>query len=478
MRESDGAGASTGGPLDVGPSSKRYHRAMDVDATILAVASPAGRAARGIMRGSGADLLPLLQPHLSGVRKLHDRRGLCRTRLAVDGLDLPCLAIVFKAPRSYTGQDAVELQVPGNSLLLERIIDGLLASARARSLDVRRAEPGEFTARAYLNGKMDLIAAEGVAATIAAHSDAELRAARMLSSGALASFAHRSADDLASALALVEAGIDFTDQEDVVAIDPHDLHARLRDLRDRIEAQLRRSVGMESLEEIPWVVFRGAPNAGKSTLFNALLGRERAVVSEIAGTTRDVLAEPMTIDTAHGPAEVMLIDLAGADEADTIVDREMQTAASEALRRAALILHCVPAGDLKPDARGREIVVTTKTDRHAGPPLFGPAVSAVRGEGLGDLKRLIAERLADRAVSLEADVMVLQARHESALRRAAEHLREAQDVVESSRDRQIESPELIASSMRAALDDLAGLAGDVTPDDVLGRIFTSFCVGK
>jgi tRNA modification GTPase len=457
------------------------------DAAILAVASPPGHGLRGIIRGSGAGLFEAIAPHVARPDPARPARGLMRARVRIGPLDVPALAMICPAPHSYTGEDALELQLAGNPVLLERIIDGLLASARQRGLDVRRAEPGEFTARAYLNGKMDLIEAEAVAAMIAARSDAELRAARMLSSGALSRLAHELADDLAGALALVEAGIDFTDQEDVVAILPRDLHGRLTDLRDRIDSMLRHAVGMESLEAIPWVVLTGAPNAGKSTLFNALLGRRRAVVSDIAGTTRDVLAEPLAIDTAHGKAEVMLVDLAGADEAESLVSRAMQLAAGEARRRAELILHCVPAGEVRPDVRGREIVVTTKMDLHAasrgGPRAIGLCVSALQGQGLNEVRQLIAARLAARAVSLDADLMVMLARHESALRAARAHLAEAIDVVGAALgsgrdDRHLASPELAAASMRAALDQLAGLAGAITPDDVLGRVFASFCIGK
>src|SRR5690606_37577895 len=140
-------------------------------------------------------------------------------------------------------------------------------------------------------------------------------------------------------------GIDFTDQEDVVAIAPADLHDRLTHLEQQLRTQLDRAVGMERLEAIPWVVLTGPPNAGKSTLFNALLGRERAVVSDVAGTTRDVLTEPLHISTEHGDAEVMLVDLAGLEHVDPLADAEtlepqMQRAAREAASRAELVLAC------------------------------------------------------------------------------------------------------------------------------------------
>jgi tRNA modification GTPase len=432
--------------------------------------------------------------------------------------------------------------------LLERVVDGLINSGKSRGIVARRAEPGEFTARAFFNGKLTITEAEGVAATIAARSDAQLRAAGWLRRGALGSLAQALADELASALALVEAGIDFTDQEDVVAIAPSALHDRLRSLHGRITAQLDRAVGAEQLEAIPWVVLAGDPNAGKSTLFNALLGRARAVVSRVAGTTRDVLAEPLTIETGHGSAEVMLVDLAGADTAESALNQKMQSAARSAMERAELVLRCVPAdSEGRSDAPGAtgssparaevrsiqegELVVRTKADLHSdrrggvdprprsaraaadqggheavpcttadhptlplAPSLRGRGeraalitvercadalpVSAKTGEGLDELRRVIGERLRDRAISLAADALALHPRHEAALRSAQRSLTEAIALIEPSRHERVPDPELVAAAMRAALDDLGGLAGQITPDDLLGRIFATFCVGK
>jgi tRNA modification GTPase len=499
---------------------------VDTSSVILAVASPPGRAARGIVRLSGAQTFDLLQPHLTlqttraeagpderrdeggGIERGRDEeterrrdgesaqrrqgddsppfpRGVHRALLTgVLPGELPALALVFTAPQSYTGEDSAELQLPGNPLLLERIIDTLIASAGRRGIDARRAEAGEFTARAFMNGRMTLTEAEGVAATIAARSDAELRAARLLTAGRLGSLARSLADRLAAGLALVEAGIDFTDEEDVVPIPPIELHERVAAMRDDIRAQLAHAVGMEQLQAIPWVILLGEPNTGKSTLFNALLGRERAVVSDIAGTTRDVLAEPLTIDTDHGPAEVMLVDLAGLDRSATALNEQMQAVIREAMGRAELIIRCVPvdAPALTADDEPDELVARTKADLAPSDFRAGKqeiVISAVTGLGLDDLRRHIADRLADRAVSLAADAIVLRPRHDAALRSAVANLDEAAVLIEPQRrDRVLRHPELIAAAMRSALDDLGSLAGDITPDDVLGRIFASFCVGK
>ncbi|MCP3904965.1 MAG: hypothetical protein GY715_15180 [Planctomycetes bacterium] len=466
---------------------------MDTTSVILAVASPPGRSARGIVRLSGPDTFDLLRPHLAaddGAAVGADR-GLHAATLSLAFGQVRCLALLFPAPASYTGEDAVELHMPGNPTLLERVVDALIDAADGRRIAARRAQPGEFTARAYLGGRVDLIQAEAVAATISARSDAALRAAGLLRSGAVGRVARAQSDAVASILALVEAGIDFTDQEDVVPISPAELRRRLALVRAELRERLDHAVGTEQLEAVPWVVLGGAPNAGKSTLFNALLGHPRAVVSTSAGTTRDVLTEPLCVATEHGAAEVLLVDLAGIEVPRDPLTRRMQGAAAETLARAELVLWCAAAGG-PPPARppdvepSRSLVVRTKADLvddarpdDPDPRGDGIAVSAFTGTGMEALRQAIARRLADRAVSLAADATVLHPRHEAALRRALVGLDEAEHLVERSGDvRSLADVELVAAALRAALDALGELAGDVTPDEVLGRVFAEFCVGK
>lgn len=455
---------------------------MDTDAIILAVASPPGRAARGVVRLSGAATFALLRQSLALDGDPPWTRGIYHATLRVLTSDLRCRVLLFPAPRSYTGAESAEIQLPGNPALLDRVVDALLATAARGAHPARRAEPGEYTARAFLSGRIDLAEAEGVAATIAARSDAELRAAQLLRRGKLATFARASADDLAAALALVEAGIDFTDEDDVVPIAPAELRAVLDGLAAAIAAQLERAVGTEELEAIPWVVLAGPTNAGKSTLFNALLGHERAVVSSAPGTTRDVIAHPLTVTTDHGPAEVMLADVAGDDPDPSTLNRLMQEARGDATARAELILLCAPAGaPAPPTADHRTIIVRTKAElgSAAHSSAHEIALSAVTGAGVDDLRALLAQRVGDRAVSLAADALVLRPRHEAALREAASNLREASAIAAPApHGSALRDPELVAASMRTALDALGAVAGDVSPDDVLGRVFASFCIGK
>lgn len=387
--------------------------------------------------------------------------------------------MVMHAPHSFTGEDTIELILPGNPTLAQRIMDDIIATAAQRSIPARRATAGEFSARAFMNGRMSLTQAEGVAASISAESDAELAAARMLQSGAVGDRMEQLANTLADALALVEAGIDFTDQDDVVAISPASLRERLESVLAAIRSHLNSAVPIEQLRASPWVVLVGEPNAGKSSLFNALIGKERAVVSELAGTTRDVLVEPITIPTQAGPAEVMLADLAGLDASDKTINALMQQHAMEARQRADLIVRCVPIDEKIETENESELLVRTKADMKPTDSIRGFPISAHTGMGLTELRQTIATRLAHRTHAHAADVVALLPRHASALHIAADMLTAALNALRTNTsERHLEQPELLAADMRSALDELAAFVGNMTPDDVLARVFAKFCIGK
>jgi len=441
------------------------------DDPILAVSSPPGQSPRGLIRITGQALAPLLDA-------LFDisltPRALMATNargLPSPGVNLPMLAIYFQSPRSFTGEDMLELQLPGNPALLQRVCESLIQRMRSVLGAGRYAEAGEFTRRAFTAGRIDLTRAEGIAATIGAVSDAQLEAARLLRTGKLGQWAVDGVEELAHLLALVEAGIDFMDQDDVVAISAADLDAGLATMRDRIDQMLSRSRSWSQLEALPWVVMVGEPNVGKSTLFNALLGHTRAVASEVAGTTRDVLTEPMKL----GDGEVMLVDVAGLDEPEGALDHAMQAAARQAIDRAELVLKLYDV-DHAPLAIGRDDVPTlhvhTKADLAVSRRDTGDlAVSAVTGDGMDTLREKIAGLMRDRAVTLSGQMMALGPRHRQALT-------EARDAIDEARALDPADMELVASVMRRALDHLGAVGGQVTPDDVIGRIFATFCIGK
>ena len=337
----------------------------------------------------------------------------------------------------------------------------------------RLAEPGEFTARAYFNGRLDLAAAEGVAATIAAQNEAELQAARQLLAGELARRLRPITDALTETLALVEAGIDFSD-EDVTFIDARQLQTRV----DAIDAALSDLTGstarFERLAHEPHIVLVGRPNAGKSTLLNALAGRERAVVSPVAGTTRDVISTEVRLRRGI----VRMLDVAGLEDsakAGGDIEQQMRDRALAALESADAVLLALDATDCRPPPtlpRLPDRIVYTKADLSPDAPgtrVDRLAVSASTGRNLEALR----EQLDVLAFGSDGHrpSLALNARHLAAIADA----RAALDRARANADG---AAELVALDLRAGLDALGTILGQVSPDDVLGHVFATFCIGK
>jgi tRNA modification GTPase len=387
----------------------------------------------------------------------------------------------------------VELQIPGNPALIDRVLHRCTACL-GPDRGVRLAHAGEFSLRAYLHRKIDLTQAEGIAAMIAAQTDAQLAAATLLRKGRLGEWSRDLVQLVAEALALVEAGIDFTDQEDVVPVAPRRLAEMLTDILARLDELLARSRSWGALQTLPRVVLVGEPSAGKSTLFNALLKSNRAVTSPTPGTTRDVLEEPIDLPaTPASPIAVRatLIDIAGLDTPSGQLDRDIQSAAQNAIASADLVLLITPSARLrfspllppKINLENKPILrVQSKSDspqdRAAAPPATIP-VSALHAVGLEELRHAIAQSLAAATTSFTAETLALQPRHEDALRSARASLADALGRVAPQQDsRGLAGPELIAGALRQSLDALACLGGEMTPDDVIGLVFARFCVGK
>ena len=445
---------------------------MDAERTIVAVASPAGASARGIVRTSGPCAWTHVRAILSDVDALPARpsRGVFVARLTAP--PVPVMIVCMPGPSSATGEECVEIHAPGNPLLLERVVDAVIAATQGGA---RRAHPGEFSARAVLSGAATLADADRVAHVIAAETDAQLEAARLLEHDAAARAAAEDAETLAGTLALVEAGIDFTDQEDVVAIARTELARRIEALRSRIRGRLASEHGSGRAAGAVRIVLAGEPNAGKSSLFNALLGHVRAVESPQRGTTRDAIEEALVLP---GGMHAVLVDVPGLEEATEALDVRMQARTADALRRADVVVWCDDGGGGGVDAmrsvgadlrNARVLHVRTKCDRDTpGATTASIATSARTGAGLDALRSALADAASRATPKSTAAAQLGSAR--------AELLVEAERALAGAAGET--APELVAANLRIALDRLGEVAGAIPPDDVLGRLFAHFCIGK
>ena len=475
---------------------------MHIGDTIIAIATGPGRSGRGMVRLSGPATRAAIARSCNAPSALGPGAHAVEFRIDTSrgALALPALLGLYHAPRSYTGEESAELLLPGNPALLNRVVDRMLDHG-----GIRRAEPGEFTARAFLNGRMTAEQAEGVQALIAARGDAELAASRRLLDGSLGRDYRDISDELADCLALLEAGIDFTDQEDVTPISPAALRARLDDLAQRIDALTGPRAAREAPDAEPIAVLVGPPNAGKSTLFNRLLGRHRAVVSDVPGTTRDAIREPLhlTESSAWGVRSIDLVDLAGLDAALAArgpLDAAAQGAARAAVARADIVLFCDPSGRFDEstlDLANKVVLrIRTKADLPAsGTCSCGPSfhsdirhptsdifvVCALDGWGIAALRRALidaAERVVQGPGSGHAEEASLMPRHRASLFGARAAIAQARVLLSERDPRALAPPELLASILRRALDHTGQISGRISPDDVIGRIFATFCIGK
>jgi tRNA modification GTPase len=463
-----------------------------VDDTIVAVSSAPGHALRGIVRLSGPEAVAVADRvfRLAGAGTLAEARPFAAHQGSIvigEGARLPAMALLFRAPRSYTRQDLVELHTIGSPAVLEILVHD------CRAAGARLAEPGEFTARAFLSGAMSLPAAEAVAATIAARSDAQLRAARRLMRGELAERVTAWREQVADLLALVVADIDFA-EEPIDFITPAELGARLEAIRAELAAIRGQAEAGARLDVLPRILLLGPPNVGKSTLLNTLSSLDRAITSAVAGTTRDLLEAPVRLNRR----EAILLDAAGIDdEADEVIamGRHRALEAASRVDLVAIVVDALAAWSaeavraLAAESSAPKVVVLNKCDaaspagvaaqvQRLADMRWGPvlAVSALTGEGLAELRALLAERLSHGPAS-EGEQLMLSARQRGALQDADAALARAAELAARSAAT-IDSAELLAVELQEALDAFAALTGAVTTEDLLGRIFANFCIGK
>lgn len=431
--------------------------------TIAAIATPAGRGGIGVVRISGPRV-----PQIAGkvLGKLPaPRRATYATFRDAQGEPLDHgLALYFAAPRSYTGEPVLELQGHGGTVVLHEVLGACLDAG------ARLAEPGEFTRRAFLEGRLDLAQAEAVADLIDAASREAARSAVRSLSGEFSAAVERLRSKLVELRALTEALLDFPEDE-VESLQRGDARGRLAALRSELAQVLDKSRQGSLLRRGVHVVLAGTPNVGKSSLLNRLAGEERAIVTPIPGTTRDALREPVQIDGVP----LVLVDTAGLRASFDQIERLGMERTRREIAAADVILEIAEAGSelqpLKqlPEGAAR-IVVFNKADLHPGfiAPGDGIAVSACTGSGLDRLREAILEAAGWSGAG--ESVFLARERHLRALSEAASRLASAAD--------QIERWELFAEELRLAQEQLASITGAFTSDDLLGEIFSRFCIGK
>ena len=462
---------------------------------IVAIATAPGRGAVGIVRVSGRNVEPLVGA-ICG-RSLTPRMATYGAFLESDGSHIDHgLALHFPAPNSYTGEDVLELQAHGGPVVLQLILQRCLQAAAEidpatggpRLPRLRLARPGEFTERAFLNGKLDLAQAEAVMDLIDASTESAARSASRSLAGEFSREIHQLTDGLIHLRMLIEATLDFPEEE-IDVLSAHDVSGQLLDLRGKLAAVQARARQGALLREGIKVVIAGQPNAGKSSLLNALAGAELAIVTPIAGTTRDVVQQTIQIEGV--PLHVL--DTAGLRESSDEVERlgieRAWTHISSA--DAVLMLHDLTRVNVPEYAAEDAVIAQTMADklpaavpvihlwnkRDAAPDAeLAPdaiALSARTGAGLDKLRERLLEVVGWQAGAGEG-VFIARERHLQALARAAEHLESSISHLNGL------APmlDLLAEELRLAQNALGEITGEFTADDLLGVIFSRFCIGK
>ena len=431
--------------------------------TIAAVATPAGRGGIGVVRVSGPKVFEIATrilgslpaPRYAQFARFCDARG--------EPID-EGLALYFPAPHSYTGEAVLELQGHGGPVVMQTLLRACLDAG------ARLAEPGEFTRRAFLNGKLDLAQAEAVADLIEASSEQAARAALRSLSGEFSAAIHALALQLVELRALTEAMLDFPEEE-LDAMHRSDAASRLQALAVTLGEVLAKSREGILLRSGIHVVLAGRPNVGKSSLLNRLAGEERAIVTPIAGTTRDALREPIQIEGVP----LTLVDTAGLREPADEVERLGVERARRELAQADLVLVVEEAGAPPPAlpaiaTQAERILVYNKLDLtpRFERPHGALAVSAKTGQGLEELRAAILAAAGWSATG--ESVFLARERHLRALEKAHVHLAAAR--------RELDRWEVFAEELRLAHAALGTITGEFTSDDLLGEIFGRFCIGK
>jgi tRNA modification GTPase len=444
--------------------------------TIVAIATPPGRGGLGVVRISGPDARDVASRIFARTAPLEPRHAtFTKVRGVREDAARPVDAVIttwFPSPHSYTGEHVVEVSAHGSPVILQAVVRSAIEAG------ARLARPGEFTFRAFLNGKLDLVQAEAVADLIAAATPLQARVAFDQLEGSLTTQIQDLDVELLDLIARLEGSLDFPD-EAFHFIEPSEIAGRITAVIERLDTILRDAARGRVIRDGATVVIAGRPNVGKSSLFNALLGHARAIVTETAGTTRDLVTEVVEIE---GLA-VTLVDTAGVREATNRAEQEGVTRGIRAREVADLVVVVLDRGEmltgddarlLEETAQLRRLVVANKCDCDAAwERETCLAVSAANGSGIDHLRLAIVRALTGEE-QLRDTAAISNVRHTALLESARAHLHHARDAVSEARA----SEEFVLADLHAARMSLGEVVGVYTSDDVLRHIFERFCVGK
>jgi tRNA modification GTPase len=448
----------------------------DTEDTIAAIATPAGRAALGIVRVSGkgcAQILPriFIPRNNSAIRPFRPTLG--RFLLSDDQYVDEALATLFTQPHSYTREDLAEISCHGNPLIMERVLDAVI------SCGARLARAGEFTYRAFLNGRIDLVQAEAVQDLITADSVGQAELALQQLGGRLSDRFQELKSRFVELISLMEGNIDFSEEQHYTFIQSDDALRRLDHLIQELGELLGTFDRGRVIREGYFVALVGKPNVGKSSLFNAILGQNRAIVTPIPGTTRDYLQERITL----GNFLIHLLDTAGIRESQEIVEQEGIRRSTQVIEKADLIVFLIDGSaplsgqddHLWTLTEGKErLVVSNKSDIAGFQPWnHSLCVSAVTGAGISQLLEKIKTIVEEKVKYSAQDSLISSFRHREILQRCLESVERAREGVSSGL-----SEEFPLLDMQQALRHLGEITGEVTIDEIYQQIFSKFCIGK